>query len=47
MPQEIAPLADRPAWKSLAAHAAEIKSTTLRELFKDDPARGTRFNAEA
>jgi glucose-6-phosphate isomerase len=47
MSQQIAPLATRPAWKSLTAHAAEIKSTTLRELFKDDPARGTRFNAEA
>jgi len=47
MSQQIAPLASRPAWKSLTAHAAKIKSTTLRELFKDDPARGTRFNAEA
>jgi len=47
MSQQIAPLASRPAWKSLTAHAAEMKSTTLRELFKNDPARGTRLNAEA
>jgi glucose-6-phosphate isomerase len=47
MSQQIAPLAARPAWKSLTAHAAEIKSTTLRELFAQDPARGTRLNAEA
>jgi len=47
MSQQIAPLAARPAWKSLTAHAAEMKSTTLRELFKNDPARGTRLNVEA
>ena len=47
MSQQIAPLAARPAWKSLAAHAAAMKSTTLRELFAADPARGTRLNAEA
>jgi len=47
MSQPIAPLADRPAWKSLAAHAAQIKSTTLRELFKRDAGRGTRLTAEA
>jgi glucose-6-phosphate isomerase len=47
MSQQIAPLAARPAWKSLTAHAEAMKSVTLRELFKDDPARGTRLNAEA
>jgi glucose-6-phosphate isomerase len=47
MSAKIAPLPSRPAWKSLAAHAEAIKSTTLRELFKDDPARGTRLTAEA
>jgi len=47
MPQEIAPLTSRPAWKSLTEHAAAIKSTNLRELFAQDPARGTRLNAEA
>jgi len=47
MSPQIAPLTSRPAWNSLAAHAEAMKSTTLRELFKDDPARGTRLNAEA
>jgi glucose-6-phosphate isomerase len=47
MSQTIAPLASRPAWKSLAAHAAAMKPTTLRELFASDPARGTRLNLEA
>ena len=48
MPQnEVAPLAARPAWKALTTHAAEIKPQLLRELFAADPARGTRFNAEA
>jgi glucose-6-phosphate isomerase len=46
-PSTIAPLTDRPAWKSLAAHAGTMKSTTLRELFASDPDRGTRFTAEA
>jgi glucose-6-phosphate isomerase len=36
-----------PAWKSLASQADALKSTTLRELFAADPARGTRFTAEA
>src|SRR3984957_19094283 len=47
MSQQIAPLPSRPAWKSLAAHAEAMKSTTLRGLFADDPARGTRLTAEA
>jgi glucose-6-phosphate isomerase len=40
------PLTARPAWKALAAHAAEMKSTTLRTLFQKDPSRGTRLTAE-
>ena len=47
MSQTIAPLTSRSAWKSLAAHAAQIKPTTLRELFAQDPARGTRLTLEA
>lgn len=43
----VAPLAQRPAWKALAAHAAAIKPTHLRSLFADDPSRGTRYTAEA
>jgi len=47
MSNQPAPLAARPAWKALATHAAEIKPQHLRDLFKTDPARGTRFTAEA
>ncbi len=40
-------LTDRKAWKELAAHAAELKSTTLKELFAQDPNRGPRYTLEA
>jgi glucose-6-phosphate isomerase len=39
-------LTDRPSWKALAAHAAELRKTHLRELFGADPARGERLTAE-
>ena len=45
--------ADRPpdlcsaeAWKALEAHHAEISGHHLRELFAEDPDRGTRLTAE-
>ncbi len=41
------PLIERSAWKSLTAHAAGIRSKHLRQLFDEDPARGTRMTAEA
>jgi glucose-6-phosphate isomerase len=47
MPETIAPLTSRPAWKALGEHAAALKPIHLRQLFADDPARGTRYNAEA
>jgi glucose-6-phosphate isomerase len=47
MSEKVAPLSQRPAWKALTAHAATIKPQHLRDLFKADPARGTRFTAEA
>ncbi|MGC5617292.1 glucose-6-phosphate isomerase [Georgenia sp. Z1491] len=37
---------DTPAWRALAAHHAEIGETHLRELFADDPARGTSLAAQ-
>jgi glucose-6-phosphate isomerase len=40
-------LTARPAWKALAAHAEALKPKHLRELFAEDPARGTAFTAEA
>jgi glucose-6-phosphate isomerase len=47
MSEKVATLTARPAWNALTAHAATIKATNLRELFKSDPERGTRLNAEA
>jgi len=47
MSEQIVPLAQRPAWKALQQHAETVKTLQLRQLFKDDPARGTRFTAEA
>jgi glucose-6-phosphate isomerase len=47
MSTQVAPLAQRPAWKSLGEHAEAIKPRHLRQLFADDPTRGTRFTAEA
>ena len=40
-------LLQRPAWKALEAHYAEIRHLDLRALFAADPRRGQRFNAEA
>src|SRR5271168_4925521 len=45
--QNIAPLAQRKAWKALQAHHTKIKDMHLRQLFADDPARGERLAAEA
>ena len=44
---QITPLAQRAAWKALAAHAEKIRPRHLRELFAADAARGTRMTAEA
>jgi glucose-6-phosphate isomerase len=40
------PLASRPAWKALAAHARIVRDLHLRTLFAADPARGERLTAE-
>ncbi len=37
----------RPEWKALKKHADLLKSTHLRELFSNDPARGTRLVTES
>ena len=34
---------DRPAWRALAAHHAEIGTRHLRELFATDTGRGERL----
>src|SRR5215471_16080063 len=37
---------DTVAWKALQAHYEKIKNSQLRQLFADDPQRGTRLVAE-
>ena len=41
------PLTSRPAWKALQQHAETIRPQQLRDLFKSDSERGTRFTAQA
>jgi glucose-6-phosphate isomerase len=41
------PLRERPAWKALEQHYAEIAGVHLRQMFADDPGRGERLTAEA
>ena len=35
-----------PEWKALKAHAAQMKTASLRELFAADPERGRTFSLE-
>ena len=41
------PLRERPSWKALEQHHAEIGGRHLRDLFAEDPNRGTQLCAEA
>ena len=41
------PLRERPSWKALEQHYAEIGGRHLREMFADNPGRGERLTAEA
>src|SRR5262247_3710386 len=47
MSAQVAPLAERKAWKALEAHHKNIRDLHLRKLFADDPKRGERLTAEA
>jgi glucose-6-phosphate isomerase len=47
MPAQIAPLAERQAWKDLAVHYQKVRDVHLRKLFADDSERGERMTAEA
>ena len=40
-------LKSRPQWQALKRHARKLRAKHLRDLFADDPARGTQFAAEA
>jgi glucose-6-phosphate isomerase len=39
-------LTETAAWRALADHAAQLRDTTLRDLFAADPTRGTTLTAE-
>ncbi len=41
------PLVQRPAWKALQAHYAQMRDVHLRTLFAEDPERGERLALEA
>src|SRR5580658_6337877 len=41
------PLRERPSWKALEQHHAEIGGRHLRDLFASDPGRGERLTADA
>ena len=43
----ITPLLERPAWKALQRHCAKIQNVHLRQLFAEDPQRGTHFAFDA
>jgi glucose-6-phosphate isomerase len=47
MLNQIAPVAERQAWNSLAAHYQKVRELHLRKLFADNPKRGERMTAEA
>src|SRR5271168_3944439 len=52
MATRVVAMAKRPAvkhqaWKDLGSHHKEIREIHLRQLFADDPKRGTRLTAEA
>src|SRR5438034_9064342 len=46
-PSESQSLTERPQWRALAEHRAQIGRRHLRELFAADPSRGERLVAEA
>ena len=47
MSEKTIPLTQRPAWKALQQHQAEIGKMHLRDLFATDANRGTRLSSEA
>ena len=47
MAEPIPQLTERPEWAALVAHHDRIKDRHLREMFAEDPSRGTRMGIEA
>jgi glucose-6-phosphate isomerase len=46
MTSQLDPLRERPAWRELERHHAEIRDLQLRDLFAAEPTRGERWIAE-
>jgi glucose-6-phosphate isomerase len=46
MPENNTSLSKSPTWTALRAHYEKIKDTQLRQLFAEDPRRGSRFTVE-
>ena len=46
-PEHRTPLVQRAAWRQLLAHGDHLRGRHLRDLFADDPDRGTRLTAGA
>jgi glucose-6-phosphate isomerase len=47
MTEAAEPLTESAAWKALQAHHGKVRDLHLRQIFADDPQRGTRLTAEA
>ncbi len=47
MPNEMIELTKRQAWKDLDSHFRNIRASSLRRLFADDPSRGERMAVQA
>ena len=46
-PSRLKPIQETDAWLNLQAHAGTLATTTLTELFAEDPDRGSRFSANS
>ncbi|MDF0749888.1 glucose-6-phosphate isomerase [Marinobacter sp. 71-i] len=43
MSQGSVPLTSRPEWQALTSHKTELENTHMRDMFRDDPSRASRF----
>ncbi len=47
VPPKLAPLRERAAFKELSAHFEAVRELRIKDLFRDDPLRGSELTAEA
>ncbi|WP_199457021.1 MULTISPECIES: glucose-6-phosphate isomerase [unclassified Marinobacter] len=47
MPDNTAALTQKPEWQALIRHKEKLAETPMRDLFRDDPTRATRYLVEA